>query len=246
MPRMPAMNASSDPRVTDLVRAGRLRAALFLPQYRKDAATGELHGVWVDMVRALGAHIGLAVEIVELSTPAEMLGCLASGGCDVGSLGFDPERASQVGGFTAPFMQVDYTYLVPAGSAIRSIADADRAAIRIAAVRRHASTLALARMLRHAAPVSADSPDEAFELLRSGRVDAWASIRPALGDACRRLPGALVLAESYGANRPALVVPNGHTARLAAISEFVVAAKASGLLRQIIDRAGQPGYAPAD
>ena len=58
-----------------------------------------------------------------------------------------------------------------------------------------------------------------------------------------RLPGAVVLAESYGANRPALVVPKGHAARLSFISEFIAEAEASGLLRRIID--GQPGYQPA-
>ena len=238
---MPPARPSSDRRVADLVAAGQIRFAVFPPQYGKDAG-GALTGPWVEVMRALAAHVGVPAAIAELANPDQLVESLAAGSCDVGSLGFDPARAAAVGGFSPPFMQVDYTYLVPAGTAIRSVADADQPAIRIAAVRQHASTLALLRMLKHAAPVNADSPDEAFELLRAGRVDAWASIRPALADG-RRLPGALVLAESYGANRPALVVPKGHAARLAAINEFVVAAKASGLLRRIID--GQPGYRPA-
>ena len=51
-----------------------------------------------------------------------------------------------------------------------------------------------------------------------------------------------LLEDSYGANFPALVVPKGHDARLAYFSEFVEAAKASGLVQRAIDRAGQPGY----
>ena len=35
---------AADPRVADLVRAGKLRVALFLPQYTKDPVTGELRG----------------------------------------------------------------------------------------------------------------------------------------------------------------------------------------------------------
>jgi polar amino acid transport system substrate-binding protein len=50
------------------------------------------------------------------------------------------------------------------------------------------------------------------------------------------------LEDSYGANSPALVVPKGHVARLAYISEFVEQAKASGVVQRAIDRAGQPGY----
>jgi hypothetical protein len=38
------------------------------------------------------------------------------------------------------------------------------------------------------------------------------------------------------------VVPKGQALRLAYISEFIEAAKASGLVQRAIDRAGQPGY----
>ena len=233
---------SSDPRVADLVRAGKLRVALFPPQFSKDAATGELKGVWVEVVRALGARIGVAVEIIELSNPGQLEACLATGACDIGAMGYDPTRAPQVGGFTPAFMQVDYSVLVPAGSPIHGFADVDRPGFRIAAVRNHASTLALTRMLTRAEQVGADTPDESFELLRSGRVDAWASIRPRLMEFSAQLPGSRVLEGSYGANHPALVVPKGQTARLAYISEFVEQAKASGVVQRAIERAGQPGY----
>jgi len=186
--------------------------------------------------------MGVEVVLIELANPAKLVECLAPGPCDLGSLGFDPTRADQVGGFTPPFMQVDYTYLVPASSLIRSGADVDRQSVSIAVVRGHASTLALGRILKQARQISADTPDAAFDLLRAGRVDAWASVRPALLDYSVELPGSRVLDDSYGANFPALVVPKGQIARLAYISEFVEEAKASGLVQRAIDRAGQPGY----
>ncbi len=239
------MNAAtkiSDVRVADLVRAGKIRAALFPPQYDKDAVTGEYRGVWFEVIRALGERIGVDVVVVELPTPARMIECLAAGDCDIGSLGFDPTRADQVGGFSPPFMQVDYTYLVPENSSIRGLADVDRPGVRIAAVRDHASTLALGRILKQAETVGAETPDAAFEGLRSGQVDVWASIRPTLLDYAGKLPGSRVLEESYGANLPALVVAKGQSARLAYIGEFVEHAKSSGLVQRAIDRAGQPGY----
>nr|ACV30059.1 putative ABC-type transporter periplasmic component [uncultured bacterium B7P37metaSE] len=241
---MPPARPAADRRMADLVAAGQIRFAVFPPQYGKDAG-GALTGPWVEVMQALAKHVGVPARFTELASPDRLIESLAAGLCDVGSLGFDPARAAEVGGFTPPFMQVDYTYLVAPGSAIHTIAEADQPAIRIAAVRQHASTLALERMLQHATPVHADSPEEAFELLRAGRVDAWASIRPVLSDRCQDLPGARVLAESYGANRPALVVAKGHAARLAAIGEFIAEAKASGLLCRIIERVGQPGTQPA-
>jgi hypothetical protein len=45
-----------------------------------------------------------------------------------------------VADFSAPYMQFEYTLLVPAGSSIRRFSDADRGGVRIAAVRNHAST----------------------------------------------------------------------------------------------------------
>ena len=127
-------------------------------------------------------------------------------------------------------------------SVIRGVADADRPGVRIAVVRHHASTLALNRIVKQAEQVVTETPDAAFDLLRSGSVSAWASVRPALLDYSERLPGSRVLEESYGANFPALVVPKGHDTRLAYMSEFVEQAKASGVVQRAIDRAGQPGY----
>jgi polar amino acid transport system substrate-binding protein len=233
---------TTDPRIADLVAAGKVRFGTFPPQYTKDNTTGELKGPWVEVMRALGAHMGLYAEFIEVPTPSKLVECLSAGTCDVGSLGFDPTRANQVGGFTSPFMQVEYTYLVSADSVIRSVADADRPDIRIAVVRNHASTLALSRIVKQAEQVVVETPDAAFDLLKSGRVDAWASVRPALLDYSVALSGSRVLEESYGANFPALVVPKGHDAQLAYISEFVEEAKASGVVQRAIDRADQPGY----
>jgi polar amino acid transport system substrate-binding protein len=83
-------------------------------------------------------------------------------------MGVTPGRAAEVD-LSPPFLQFDYTFLVPAGSSIRNAADADRPGIRIAVVRNHVSTLALSRLLENAKQVEADTPDAAFDLLRSGR-----------------------------------------------------------------------------
>src|ERR1051325_9338669 len=54
-----------DPRISDLVQAGKVRIGLFSTQYTKDSATGELSGVRVDIARALAAHIGAQAVLVE-------------------------------------------------------------------------------------------------------------------------------------------------------------------------------------
>ena len=231
-----------DPRIADLVRAGEVRIGTFPPQHTKDPATGELKGAYIEFWRVFAARMGVKLVLVEFPTPTRMVECLKSGACDVGSLGFDPARAADVEGFSPAFMEFDYTYLVPASSSIRSVGDADRPAIRIAVVTAHASTLALSRIRKQAELVSVDTPDRAFDLLRTGRADAWASARPALVDYSEQLPGSRVLEDRFGANRPAIVVAKGQAARLAYASEFVEEAKASGAVQQAIARSGQRGF----
>jgi polar amino acid transport system substrate-binding protein len=233
---------SRDPRVADLVHAGEVRFGLFPPQYYKDAKAGRLKGVWVEIACELAARIGVKAVLLEFSTPPAVVKCMNDGKCDIGFLGFDPARAGQVQGFSPPFVRVEYTYLVRKHSAIRSIADTDNRGVRIAAVNNHASTLTLSRMLKHAEMIAADTPNAAFDMLRSGRVDAWASVRPALLDYSAHLPGSRVIEGNFGANLPAVVVAKGQAARLAYISEFIENAKASGLIQQAIDRGGQAGY----
>lgn len=63
----------SDPRVADLVRAGKVRIGLFSTQFSKDTATGELRGVRPDMARALAARIGVQLVLLEHQGPPQSM-----------------------------------------------------------------------------------------------------------------------------------------------------------------------------
>jgi polar amino acid transport system substrate-binding protein len=233
-----------DPRIADLVQAGRIRVGVHSIMYTKDSQTGELKAastgiILLDLARTLGARMGVEVLPVGHPTIPEMLTCLTAGACDMGFMGPDRSRAGV--DFSPPIVQLDYTFLVPAGSSIQRIADADRPGVRIAVVRDHASTLTLSRIFKHAELTYAATPDPTFDLLRTGHADAFASVRPVLLAYSSKLPG-WVLEEHYGANLLGMVVPKGQTERLAYISEFIEQAKASGLVQQAIERAGVPGH----
>ncbi len=233
-----------DARVADLVKSGKLRVGLFPPQYIKEPATGALKSVLVETARALAARIGVELVLLERPTPPKVVECLKAGECDVVFLAFD-ERAANVGDFSSPFIQFEYTLLVPAGSPIRTIPDADRVGVRIAAVRNHASTVTLSRILKQAEVVYAETPDPTFDLLRTGHADVMASTRNALLEFSDKLPGSRVLEDHYGVNLNRVVVPKGRTEWLAYVNDFVEEAKASGLIQKAIDRAGPPGITVA-
>jgi polar amino acid transport system substrate-binding protein len=228
------------------VQAEKLRLALFLPQYDKDPATGAIRGlgtgyVAIELSRALAAQLGIQMHIVEHPTPPKALESVMSGACDIGFFGIEPSRIAQID-FTPPIVQFDYTYLVPAGSAIHSVADADRPGVRIAVVRNHASTMALTRMVKHAELVGSDLPDAAFAMLRGGAVAAFAAPREPLLEFAAELPGSRVLADRYGVNNVGMGMKKAQAGRLAYVSEFVENAKASGLVAAIIERGALPGF----
>src|SRR5258705_7112972 len=90
----------ADPRVADLVRAGKLRVGLFLPQYGK-GPDGLKTTVWVETARAYAARVGIQLAVVEHATPPEAIACLKAGSCDQLFLPLDA-RAAEIGDFSNP------------------------------------------------------------------------------------------------------------------------------------------------
>ena len=235
---------AADPRVADIVQAGKLRAALFLPQYTTDAS-GALHGsgtglVAVEVARLLAARLGVAAELIGDPTPADVTACLTGGTCDIAFMGIEPARVAVLD-FAPPVIQFDYTYLVPAGSPLHSAADADRAGVRIAYVAHHAAALALTRTVTHATLIAADLPETAFDLLRDSKVDAFALARPQLLSFAAKLAGARILDGGYGVNRLGVALQKGRPDRVAAIGDLVEAAKTSGEIAKIVAQSGLVG-----
>jgi len=241
----------TDRRVADLVQDGKLRVAIFLPQYAKTAATGAPRGIGmgfvaIEMGRTLAARLGVDLALVEHATPGDAIAGLKSGASDLACLGIDATRTAELD-FSPPLVQFDYSLLVPAGSEIKTFADADQPGQRIATVLNHASTFALARKAVHAARVGTELPDAAFELLRGAKVDAFAAPREQLLDYREMLPGSRVLDDGYGVNNAGIAVRKGRPAWLAFVSEFAEESKKSGLVADIIARGRLRGFrvAPA-
>src|SRR3954451_8970631 len=89
-----------DPRVADLVQAGKIRVGLFLPQFSKDAVTGELKGraVCKHLITKpinLGVHCKLQRPSAELriraldlsSHPSDALAVLEESKWDIAAMG---------------------------------------------------------------------------------------------------------------------------------------------------------------
>ncbi len=234
---------AADPRVADLLRAGKVRVGVGVvaPHWAvKDAATGELRGLAIDLARAFAARLGLELVLVAYPSPPSILEGLKSDAWDVGFLAIDPSRAAVVD-FSHPYLQIDATYLVPAGSSIRNVSDADRSGIRIAVTRKSVEEIILSRMLKRAELRAVETISAGLELVRAGNADVLAAPRPALLQSSVRIPDSRVLEDRFHAALAAMAVPKGLAARLAYINEFIDDAKASELVQGAIERAGLRG-----
>src|SRR5438034_7756545 len=148
-----AMATEISPAVrTELTPTGKLRVGLnhgnFLLVTPGSSAT-DPHGVASDVARELGRRVGVPVEFIKFDTAGKLGDGAKTGGWDVAFLGAEPQRAAEIA-FTAAYLEIPSTYLVPAGSPIRSVADVDREGIRIAVSDKSAYELWLSRHIKPA------------------------------------------------------------------------------------------------
>jgi polar amino acid transport system substrate-binding protein len=76
-------------------------------------------------------------------------------------------------------VEIEATYLVPAGSPLKSIADVDKPGVRIAVTGRAAYGLWLERNIKQAELVRSGTLDAAYEQFVAEKLDALAGLRPA-------------------------------------------------------------------
>jgi polar amino acid transport system substrate-binding protein len=210
----------------------------------RDSGSGELNGVAVDLARELGRRVDLPVALVGFESAGRMVAGLKSGAWDVAFLAVDPERAGEID-FTAPYIEIEGTYLVPAGSTLRASADVDRAGVRIGVSANSAYDLFLSRSLQNAELVHTGSPNAAFELIVAGKVDVVAGVRQSLTANAEKLPGARVFADRFMAIQQALGIVKGHGEGAKYLREFIEDVKASGVVARAIETAGVRGVSVA-
>ena len=78
-----------------------------------------------------------------------MFEAIKRGEIDIAFLAIEPVRAAEID-FTAPYVIIEGVYMVPKDSALKTVADVDRAGIRIAVNKGSAYDLFLTRTLKNA------------------------------------------------------------------------------------------------
>ncbi len=231
---------------TELAPTGTLRVGLNMSNFlltATEAATGRPKGIAADLGQEFGRRLGVAVELLPFPSPGALADAAKTGVWDVGFLGAEPQRANEID-FTAAYVEIEATYLVPPGSPFKAIADVDSQGVRIAISGKSAYDLYLTRNLKHAELIR-ERGDEVFKRFVADKLEAMAGLRPGLVKNQQQLPGSRILDGNFTAVQQAAGVPKGRPAGAKYLREFIEDAKASGLVAKLIEKHGVRGLTVA-
>jgi polar amino acid transport system substrate-binding protein len=231
---------------SEFAPTGKLRVALnhgnfllVIPNTKADP-----RGVAPDIARELAGRLGLPLEFVNFDTAGGLADAAPTGVWDVAFLAAEPQRAGEIA-FTAAYLEIPSTYLVPAGSPIHSIADVDRPGVRIAVAERSAYALYLERNIKHAQLVMAKGLDGSLEVFLSEKLDALAGLKPRLLSDVEKVSGARLLEGQFYGVPQAIGTPKARTEAVKFLRAFVEDVKSSGFVANAIEKNGAKGVTVA-
>ena len=230
-----------------LAPSGTLRVAFVtaLIYASKDANTGELRGMAVEMGRELSARAGLPFQPVAYSGFPALVAGAKAGEWDVAFAGVTPDRAAAID-FAVPYMVIEQGYLVRAGVRASTMDDIDVAGMRVGVLDKAAADALLSRNLKHATLVRAPNISELYGMIGSGKADAIATGKTGLFTVAEKEAGSRVLDGRLLVESAALGVPKGRDpAALAWLNRFTEDAKAERLVQGAIERARLRGVSVA-
>ncbi|HKS87631.1 MAG TPA: transporter substrate-binding domain-containing protein [Pseudolabrys sp.] len=198
---------------------------------------GNVKGVTVDLVRGFAAALKLPLALKVFDNSGQVTDAVAGGECDLAFMPQDAERAKCVD-FGPTYYFIESTYLVPAGSTIKSIAEVNQPGRKIVAISNTTTARSARRTAPNATVEEVPSVDRMTEMARLGQGDAFALSHDSFAGLLPKLPGARVLPGNFQQTGIAVAVPKGRPTALQIATELLETAKASGLVRRSLDAAG--------
>ena len=225
-----------------LAPAGKLRVGVYSgsPTSMVRDASGEVKGVSVDLGTELAKRIGVAVERVEFPRLADVLEAMKAGKVDFTVTNATAARAKDFD-FTPPVLDIELGFLVEPRSRIATMADIDRAGVRVGVAQGSTTQTTLPGALKNAAIVVAPTVKAATDMLAKGELDAFATNKAILHEMSDALPGSRVLDGRWGLEHLAIAIPKGRDAGVTYVRAFAKDAMAQGLVARAAQRAGLRG-----
>lgn len=228
--------------------SGTLRASINLGNpilANRQPSTGEPFGVSIDLARALADRLGVGLELVVFETAKQSVDAVRAEQADIGFFAIDPLRGEGMA-FTAPYVLIEGSYMVPEASPLRANEEVDRPGIRVTVGKGSAYDLFLTRELKQAEIVRAPSSPAVVDVFVQQQLEVAAGVRQQLEADLLRLPGHRLLPGRFMVIQQAMGMPRARGAEAAAfLAQFVEEMKARGFVADALTRHGIQGASVA-
>ncbi|MBO0754691.1 MAG: transporter substrate-binding domain-containing protein [Bradyrhizobiaceae bacterium] len=138
---------------------------------------------------------------------------------------------------------IDLQYLAASGKEFAGAGSVDRSDVKVGTIQNSPSDRFLTRELKSAQlvrlPLSPSFPNDAIELLRSGRADVFGADAGLIDAIAAGYPEAKLVPGAFNTVRAAVALPKGRSpAAQAKLAEILVEAKRAGIVQRAIEQAG--------
>jgi polar amino acid transport system substrate-binding protein len=240
--------ASPSTLASDFAPGGTLRAAINLGNpilANRDAGTGQVFGVSVDLATELARRLGRSIELVVVDGAAKSVASIDTGSADIGFFAIDPVRGAGIQ-FTPPYVNIEGAYLVRQDSKLTANEDVDRAGHRIAVGGGSAYDLYLTREIKHAQLVKAPTSQAVVNTFVDQQLEVAAGVRQQMEFDAKRLGGLRLLPGRFMVIHQAMGLSKTRNAAAQAyLASYVEEMKASGFVANALQRHKIEGAAVA-
>ena len=203
-------------------------------------------GVSIDLARELARELGVQPSFLQFDTAARSVESLASSEADIGFMAIDPLRAHSIQ-FTAAYVQIEGTYLVPKDSPITSNEQVDQPGTTIVVGAGSAYALYLNRVIRHATLLQVPTSETVVDAMLEGAHPVAAGVRQQLESDAKRVGGVRVLDGRFMVINQAMAMPRARSADAHAwLADFAERMKREGMVADSLTRHGIQGAKVAD
>ncbi|WP_336748928.1 transporter substrate-binding domain-containing protein [Pantoea vagans] len=201
----------------------------------KTMPDGSAGGITVEIANCIAASLNTDAHFVTYPTAGKVVDDTECGAWDIAFLAVDPKR-EEVLRFTQPYITIQGTVLVKAGSNWHSVDQMDKEGVVINVGKGAAYDLYLSRHLQHASLNRLTSSQAAIDAFLNGEGDMAAGIRQPLERTAREHASFRVLPDNFGQINQAICVPRQSSDLHGKITELLTQWQHDGTIQQVIER----------
>lgn len=231
---------------SEFAPTGTLRAAINLGNpILANQNADQPYGISIDIATELARRLNVPLTLLVGQTAAQSVEAVTQETADFGFFAIDPVRGKGIA-FTAPYVLIEGSYLVPNDSTLTANDQVDQAGIRIAVGKGSAYDLFLTREIKNAEILRAPSSPTTVDFFLSEKLEVAAGVKQQLEMDAKRLPNLRLLPGRFMVIEQAMGLPKTRSPEAQAyLKQFVEDLKASGFVSQSMARHNIQGAAVA-